>query len=127
MEWNGIEITLSQYAQERGEKIYTEEDLKEIAEKCRDLLEDPAKYAGTGGGLQAATYAKNRRVLIAKLLNTDVENLRYIEIPPPVTYDKKDIFIHRETKVVADTTGVLISQWTGGDFNDIKYYFVTKK
>lgn len=129
MEWNGIEVRLSTHAQERGDKIYTEEDLKKLTHEVelQELEELQEVPLGAGGGPQAVAWANNKRKLIAKLLNCSEEELKYNSITPPSAYTKREMVEEHNTILTCDTTGVLIEEWTGLDFNDFNFYFVTVK
>lgn len=128
MEWNGIKIYHNRDSIKRGDKIFTEEDIKNIAEtEFKEKLQDPKQCTGTGGVAQAAIWAQNKSKIIAHLLNCNENDLQYVELPHQMYEKKTGVYIHYKVEVILYYQGVLISQWSGGDFGDIHLYFVTQK
>lgn len=124
-EWNGIKVHQNRFSIEKGEIILTQNDLEKI--KTDIQLEDASKYIGTGGGLQAAIWASNKKKLIAHVLKCSESDLKYIPIERSLTYDKEEMIETHNTEIILYCSGVLIGNWNGRDFGDIDYYFVTKK
>jgi len=104
-----------------GVNVFYQKDIERIAKEIKDQLvgdEEPTH----------AKWALNKRKCIAHLLGCEVKDLKYIHLPAPCVYrDKDEVIVIEKHSLLIKKSGALISEWTGGDFGDYKYYFVTTR